>query len=163
MNNLPNSKPLAEALDAWSGIFTRRSIHDFLSFMHHSNLSMPHLNILMQLYYHGPQSLLALRQTMLTSRAAATQLVDKLVQLKLVERTEDTRDRRVKMIHLTDAGRKLVSDTLAARDCWMKQLTDQIPENEQLSIAAALNLLVDAATHLQTVSNHQPDMADSQD
>lgn len=163
MNNKPNSTQLIEALEAWSGIFTRRSIHDFLSFMHHSNLSMPHLNILMQLYYHGPVSLLALRQTMLTSRAAATQLVDKLVQLDLVARTEDSRDRRVKMISLTDSGRKLVSDSLSARDRWMEKLTEEFSAEEQRSIAAALNLLVDAANHLHSVSDQQPDLADSED
>lgn len=124
---------------------------------------MPHLNILMQLYYHGPESLLALRQTMLTSRAAATQLVDRLVQLNLVERNEDIRDRRVKMIHLTDDGRKLVSDTLAARDRWMEQLTEEFSAEEQRSIAASLNLLVGAANHLHAVSDQQPDLAEPED
>lgn len=137
----------------------RRSMHDFLRFMREYNLSMPHLNILMQLYYHGPASILAIRQTMQSSRAAATQLVDKLVMQGLVVRTEDPDDRRVKDICLSDAGSKLVEDSLAARKNWLDELAVSFNPEDQASLSTALQLLIDTAVSQEKYpvkSDHQP-------
>jgi DNA-binding MarR family transcriptional regulator len=145
MNNIENETKFEDVLQAWAGIFARRSMHDFLQFMHDYNLAMPHLNILMQLYYHGPASILSIRQTMQSSRAAATQLVDKLVQQGLVERTEDAADRRVKDICLSEAGRNLVRASENARKAWLDELAASYEPEEQAQLSQALQRLIDTA------------------
>jgi MarR family 2-MHQ and catechol resistance regulon transcriptional repressor len=51
-------------------------------------------------------------QLMLVSRANITGLVDSLVGLGLVERTNDPHDRRVNLIRITPKGEKLLKDLL---------------------------------------------------
>lgn len=136
---------LYTALQDWSSIFGQRTMHDFMAFAHEYGLSMPQITVLMRLYYRGPSSILAVRQDLYGSRAAATQLVDRLVQMGLVERSENAEDRRVKRLRLTEAGRVTVEQGIAARRRWMVDLSQAFDEHEQSTIAAALTRLIDAA------------------
>jgi DNA-binding MarR family transcriptional regulator len=141
-----------KSLQQWSGVFARRTIHDFLAFAHEFDVSMPQIEVLMRLYYQGPASILAVRQDLYGSRAAATQMIDKLVQMGLVERSEDPDDRRVKRIRLTDQGRELVAQGIAARRHWLVDLAEALTPEEQDLFAGMLDRLTQAAMGLE--ANH---------
>ncbi len=145
-----NENKFLAAMQEWSGVFARRTIHDFMGFTHENNISWPQVNVLMRLYYRGPTSILAVRQELYGSRSAASQLIDKLVQLGLVERNEDSSDRRVKNIHLTDAGRRLVEQGIAARRRWLAELAQAFDLQEQEQYAAMLARLSHEAQALET-------------
>ena len=83
------------------------------------------------------------------SAAAASQLVDKLVQAGYIERTEDPHDRRAKLLKLSDNGAKLVDDGFQQRYRWMDELTSQFSAAEQTKISEALTLLTEAAQKLE--------------
>lgn len=133
-----NNNNLLTALYEWSGVFGRRTIHDFMAFAHENEISMAQISLLMRLYYRGPTSILLARQDLYGSRAAATQLVDKLVQMGLVERSEGIEDRRVKQIRLTEEGREMVQQGIAARRGWMKDLVSAFSSAEQEQLAGLL-------------------------
>lgn len=79
------------------------------------------------------------------SAAAASQLVDKLVQAGYIERTEDPSDRRAKLLKLSTKGAKLVDDGIQERYRWMDELTGQLTTEERGKVAEALTLLTEKA------------------
>jgi DNA-binding MarR family transcriptional regulator len=145
-----NENSFAKAMQEWSGIFARRTIHDFMAFAHEYDISMPQINVLMRLYYRGPASILALRQELYGSRSAATQLIDKLVQMGLIERSESQEDRRVKAVRLTDKGHQVVEQGIAARRKWLTDLAEAFDPSDQAQIAEILNRLSRAAIEMET-------------
>jgi DNA-binding MarR family transcriptional regulator len=72
-------------------------------------------------------------------------MVDRLVQLDLIQRAEDQQDRRVKQVALTEKGRALIEKGIEIRRSWMEELTTALTPDEQQAIIAALTLLTQAA------------------
>jgi len=68
-----------------------------------------------------------------------------LVQLDLIERTEDPEDRRAKRLALTQKGRALIEKGIEARSKWIEGLTDALTPEQQNMIISALTLLTEAA------------------
>lgn len=82
------------------------------------------------------------------SAAAASQLVDKLVQAGYIERTEDPSDRRAKLLKLSAKGAKLVDDGIQERYRWMDELTSRLSAVDQTKISEALSMLTEEARKL---------------
>jgi DNA-binding MarR family transcriptional regulator len=133
------------ALQEWAGVFGRRTIHDFMAFAHEYGISLAQISVLMRLYYRGPSSILEMRQELYGSRAAATQMVEKLVQMGLIERSEDADDRRVKQIRLSEKGRETVQRGIVARRQWMADLVEAFSAQEQARMAEMLKQMSQAA------------------
>ncbi len=83
------------------------------------------------------------------SAAAASQLVDKLVQAGYLERTEDPNDRRAKLLTLSAKGEELVQQGTEERYRWMDDLTSKLSTEEQLKVVEALNILTEAAQAME--------------
>jgi len=83
------------------------------------------------------------------SAAAASQLVDKLVQAGYLERTEDPSDRRAKLLTLSAKGEELVQQGTEERYRWMDDLTSKLSTEEQLKVVEALNILTEAAQTME--------------
>jgi DNA-binding MarR family transcriptional regulator len=139
----------SSAMQEWFGVFASRTMRDFMTWTHDYGVNMPQISVLMRLYYRGPTSILAVRQELYGSRAAASQLVEKLVQMGLVERSEDAADRRVKNIRLTDHGRQMVEQGIAARRRWLTDLGEAFGPAEQEQFAGMLARLSQAARRLE--------------
>jgi len=75
------------------------------------------------------------------SPPAVSQLVDKLVQMELVERKENPEDRRQKSHYLTPKGKKLLNEKHQHSHQWVEDLIAHIPEGERESLSSALSLL----------------------
>lgn len=137
-------------LQEWAVLFARRSIHDFLQFARQRSLSMAQISLLMQLYYRGSTTIAHFRQEYAGSRAAATQMIDDLVRAGLVERVESGQDRRLKVISLTQAGRELVEQGIAARRKWLEELAASFSEEESEKIHEVLRRMIQSAVELET-------------
>jgi DNA-binding MarR family transcriptional regulator len=72
------------------------------------------------------------------SLPAASRLVDDLVRRGFVERREDTEDRRMKRVRLTNAGRAVIRRLNAARLSGLEQFTLTLTDAERTELAAAL-------------------------
>jgi DNA-binding MarR family transcriptional regulator len=81
--------------------------------------------------------------------AAASQLVDKLVQSGLIQRVEDPNDRRAKLLNLTDKGKELIQRGMEERYRWVSELTDKLTAKEQEQISEALDIMTEAARDLE--------------
>jgi DNA-binding MarR family transcriptional regulator len=76
--------------------------------------------------------------------AAASQLVDKLVQSGLVHREEDPQDRRAKSLRLTEKGRELILQGVEERYRWVESLAGKLSAEERAKVDEALSLLTEA-------------------
>jgi DNA-binding MarR family transcriptional regulator len=86
----------------------RRFAGDSLAIMAEAGLTMPQLVTLHMLAHAGGRSVGTIAACLRLSPPATSHLVDRLVQARLIVRTEDPDDRRQKRLAITDAGRQLV-------------------------------------------------------
>ncbi|HEX7974430.1 MAG TPA: MarR family winged helix-turn-helix transcriptional regulator [Anaerolineales bacterium] len=138
-----------KVLHRWVEVFMRRSMREFMEFSRASGLSMSQLSTLFRLYHRGMCDVSGVGEHLGVTNAAASQMVDKLVQLGLLERSEDPHDRRVKQLALTQKGKDLVQESMNSRKFWMEELTTTLTHEDQQAIVKALTLLTDAALALE--------------
>lgn len=140
---------LPTVLEEWLAVFLHRSLRDFLRFARQNNLSMSQVSVLMHLYYRGSDSILAVRRDLFGTRAAVSQLVEKLVQAGWVERSEAKDDRRVKVLHLTGQGTALVQESIAARQKWLGELSGVFDPADQARFSEMIGVITRAAMELE--------------
>jgi len=140
---------LTGVIREWSEVFMHRSMRDFKRFMDSSGLSFSQINILMRLVHSHITSVSEIGEELGVTNAAASQAVDRLVDLGLIERTEDPVDRRAKRLALTPKGRALIEEGIAARSKWIEGLTDALTPDQQNMIISALTLLTSAAQNIE--------------
>jgi DNA-binding MarR family transcriptional regulator len=121
----------------WIKVFMRRTGQDFKTFMDDSGLSFSQVNTLMRLHFTGEADVTSIASQLGVSNAAASQLVDRLVQMGLIQRAEDVQDRRIKRLALTPAGR------------WMEKFTSSLTPQQRDNISIALQTMTDAARTLE--------------
>lgn len=143
------SHPVTQSLRAWMEISTHRSMHEWTRFAKSTKLSMPQFGILMQLHRKGMCGVSEISERFDITNAAASQLVDKLVQSGYLDRAEDPNDRRAKQLHLTESGEKLVQDGIQERYRWLDELTSKLSAEERSKITEALTILTEAAQKLE--------------
>jgi len=141
----PTKVLLTEVIREWSEVFMHRSMRDFKRFMDTTGLSFSQINILMRLFHGGCAGVSEIGDQLGVTNAAASQAVDRLVQLGLIERTEDPEDRRAKRLALTQKGRALIEKGVEVRSQWIEGLTDALTPEQQNMIISALTLLTEAA------------------
>jgi DNA-binding MarR family transcriptional regulator len=139
----------SQTLRAWMDTFMHRSMRGWSHFAKSTGLSMSQFSILMQLYHKGPCGLSEIGERFDISAAAASQLVDKLVQAGYLARTEDPTDRRAKLLALSDKGKELINQGTEERHRWMDDLTSKLSTEEQAKVVEALNILTEAAQTME--------------
>ena len=147
---MSQAKPFSEIIREWAEIFMHRSFRDFKRFMDESGLSLSQASALMHLYHRDQCDVSDMGEHIGVSNAAASQMVDRMVQLGLLERVEDTLDRRVKQLSITAKGRELIEGGIQARCRWMEELTEALSAQQQDEIAPALMMLTNAAQKLDS-------------
>ena len=142
---MTKSPPVTQSLRAWMEISMHRSMHERTLFAKSAGLSMPQFGILIQLHHKGRCGVSEIGEHFDITNAAASQLVEKLVQAGYLERTEDTNDRRVKQLNLTAKGENLIENGAQERYRWLDELTSQLSAEERGKVTEALNILTKAA------------------
>ena len=122
-----------------------KSGREFKRFMDKTDLSFSQVNVLMRLFHGGNCDVSGIGEEMGVSNAAASQAVDRLVQLGMIERTEDPNDRRSKRLALTQKGCVLVESGIKDRSQWIKDLTVMLTMEQQQTIISALTILTETA------------------
>jgi len=146
---MTNTKVFSQSLRVWMDAFMHRSMRGWNHFAKSTGLSMPQFSILMQLHHKGPCGMSEVSERFDISAAAASQLVDKLVQAGYLERAEDPSDRRAKLLTLSAKGEELVQQGTEERYRWMDDLTSKLSTEEQIKVVEALNILTEAAQTME--------------
>lgn len=149
------SETLSAVLHNWARVFAHRSMQDFKQFMLDAGLSASQVSALMHLYHAETCSVSDISERIGISRAATSQMLDKLVQMGLLARTENPADRRAKQLTLTPKGIALVEQGIEARRKWLEDVTNLLPADQQADIRAALEALTHAALQLEAQETHR--------
>jgi len=139
----------SKTLRAWMDTFMHRSMRGWSHFAKSTGLSMPQFSILMQLHHKGPCGMSKISERFDVSAAAASQLVDKLVQAGYLARAEDPADRRARLLALSDKGKELINQGAEERHRWMDELASKISTEERARVTEALEILIKAAHQLE--------------
>ena len=104
-----------------------------------AGLSLARAKVLMQLSDRGPMNQAALAGLLGFAPRSVTDTVDGLERDGLVVRTEDERDRRVRIVALTPAGRDALAAAQIVRLKMMDEIFGSLSAPERDTFAALLN------------------------
>jgi DNA-binding MarR family transcriptional regulator len=136
-------------------IAMHNTMRERVHFAKATGLSMPQFGILMQLHYRKDCGISDIGDRFDITNAAASQLVDKLVQNGLIQREEDPNDRRAKLLNITEKGRDLIQQGIEERYRWVDQLAGKLSAQERAKVAEALNIMTQAAKELEAEPTQQ--------
>lgn len=143
MDNLLQKDPLKKALLDWSNTFMQRSLNDLSRYAHTVGLSLAQLSILMHLHFQGACEVTSFSEMLKISRAAASQMIERLVQQGVVQRFPGEQDRRVRLVDLTESGKQIVLESFEARVDWVNEFVSGITADEREQLLISLNRIND--------------------
>ena len=109
--------------------------------IHSLGIGFSDFAVLEALLHKGPMPVNTLGAKVRLTSGSITALVDRLERKGLLERREDTKDRRARMVHLTPAGRKLISTAFADHEAAMERATSGLTPQEKAQAAELLKRL----------------------
>lgn len=124
-------------------------IQDFMQFMHQTGLSRHEIHALLYIYHAGECPISEIGALTDSSPAAASQLVERLVQQGLVQRTEDPLNRRIKRLRLTDKSLELIHQGVTSNRTLM-DLMDALPADQRETIFTAFGYLAQASRQIHS-------------
>jgi DNA-binding MarR family transcriptional regulator len=98
----------------------------------------------MYLYHEGEMRISDIGVLMDVGKAAASQLVERLVRQELVERVEDESDRRAKKIRLLPKSLRLIEKGLRVQRQQMGELMSQLSPVQMATVQKAFMYLIEA-------------------
>lgn len=150
---------VSQTLQELIGTFMHHSMHRFVAFSKGQGLSMSQMGTLMMLHRKGNCAVSEIGEHLDISNAAASQLLNRLVDENLIERQEDVKDRRVKRIVITTRGNQTIEESMRARETWLENLSASLSPDEQDQVKAALSLLLEKVSQLDDIDEpytHKP-------
>jgi DNA-binding MarR family transcriptional regulator len=123
-------------------------IQDFMRFMKQHGLSTPQIHALMYIYHAGECQVSDISALADVSNAAASQLVERLVQQDLVERREDPANRRTKILRLSEKGKGLIRDSVPPNHFLMEVMAS-LTTDQRETVQAAFTILAQTARRMQ--------------
>ena len=141
------------ALRKWQETFMRRSIQALIQHAKRNGLSVSQANALFFIKRSGSVGVSDIGDDLGVTSAAASQMIERLVQQGLILRSEDPNDRRLKQIVLSDKGRQMIQEGMRIQHQWHADLAEHMTPAELAQVAAALNLLSEKAGPIELPSN----------
>lgn len=141
---------LNNAVSQWIDILVNHAMHNQVRYVKAAGLSMPQFAILMHLFYRQTCGISQVSNHMEITAAAASQLVDKLVQSGLVERLENPDDRRARLVKLSARGMAIIEEGIIERSRWADQLIRGMNAADRETVGHALEILGNAIKKMNT-------------
>jgi Transcriptional regulators len=140
---LGSSSQLVEDFKELSSAYSLYSTNAFFRFAKSKELSPSQLGTLLHLKKDRAQGVAGLGDKMSVTSAAASQMIDRLVQAGFVERAEDEEDRRAKLISLTGKGEKTIEEFGRERQAWIRSLAKRLSPEESAILQEALRIVIE--------------------
>ena len=146
---MKHADPLIVTLEKWIEVSMHRSMQDFMGYARESGLSMHQLGALFQVHRKGCSGVTELGDELGVTSSAASQMLERLVQQGLIVRSEDPRDRRSKLLILTEKGQEVLCEGIQARQKWIEELAELLTDEEKAQALGVLNNLVEKTNQLE--------------
>jgi MarR family transcriptional regulator, organic hydroperoxide resistance regulator len=138
----------------WVRETTHRSMGGLFRYVKENGLSMPQVGALFNIRRNSEKGVADLGEELGVSSAAASQMLDKLVQQGLVTRNENPDDRRSKLLSLTERGQGILRRSIEARQFWIEELANSLSADEILAASSAISMLVHKTRTMVPESNN---------
>ena len=145
---MQTTDPLISTMHEWFGVFQRSLMDNFFVYARDNGLTMAQLGAILRLFHKGACAVSDIGNDLGVTNSAASQMLERLVQLKLITRSEDPNDRRVKQIVLTEKGRQIMLESSRAFHKWMEDLAQSLNTEEQDQVKRGLEILIDKSHEL---------------
>jgi MarR family 2-MHQ and catechol resistance regulon transcriptional repressor len=106
-----------------------------------TGLGLMDFAVLEVLLHKGPQPVNTIAEKVLLTSGSMTAAVDRLSDKGLVERHASPTDRRVRMVHLTEAGQALITESFAYHQAGLAVATDGLSPEEKRELIRLLKKL----------------------
>jgi DNA-binding MarR family transcriptional regulator len=116
--------------------------------MHKGSLSLVHLNVLVELANQGPMPMGRLAEALEVSVASTTGIVDRMEKRGFVERRHDDEDRRMVVVHPTDAAANFFSALQQRRRDGLARLIDTLSDRQLMGLVSGHRALRRARARL---------------
>jgi DNA-binding MarR family transcriptional regulator len=130
-------------------ILMHRSMKHFVGYLKQRDLSMSHIGAMFMLHREGACGVSEIGEHLGITPAGTSQMLNRLVEDGLIERSEDAQDRRAKRIVLTQKGVETLHESIHARQQWLHRLVETLDEGERALVSEALGILVDRARNFE--------------
>lgn len=107
-----------------------------------AQLSMLQLHVLLFLKNHTSVHMAEIAQNFHIETPTATSLLNKLVEMDLVARTADAKDRRVVHVALTTKGEEVLTEAMEQRNKKLHTMLSYVPENDKEKLLMILEQIV---------------------
>jgi DNA-binding MarR family transcriptional regulator len=148
---MPPSRALELHLHKHFELFMQRSLRGIMGSMKQDGLSMPQIYILMYLYHEGETRISDIAGLMDVGKAAASQLVERMVQQGLVQRVEDKGDRRARNIRLLPKSLSYLEKGLKAQHRQMGEVLALLSSEQRATVQTAFRYLIEAMQSLDPI------------
>jgi DNA-binding MarR family transcriptional regulator len=136
------------AFHDWMELFMHRSMRGHMHYAREKGLSRSMLGTLFHLSHKDHAGVNDLSEHLGVSNAAASQMLERLVDEGMIQRIENPDDRRMKMITLTDKGSRIIKESISARCGWLEDLSGNFSEEEKEQITSAMELIIRKAEEM---------------
>ena len=133
----------------------RLSFHGSMQKAKEFKMSSTQLSALGYLINHEAATVSEISEFLLVSKAASSQMLDKLVQMELVERRDDPRDRRIRHHFVTDLGKKTMKNIRCTGFDWATDLSGKISPEEKKDISRTLTRLTELIGETNPMKEHK--------
>jgi MarR family transcriptional regulator, 2-MHQ and catechol-resistance regulon repressor len=106
-----------------------------------TGLGATDFGILEALLHKGPLPVSVLGRKMLITSGSITSAVDRLVRRGLVARRDDAEDRRVRRVHLTAEGRRLIAPAFVRHAADLEETVGALSRDERRTLVTLLRKL----------------------
>ena len=143
----PSGDRATEIIEALAPLLAQHR-HKWAARCQAHGLSIVGFQVLALLEMHGGMPMTRLAEELDVALPNATGIVGRLVDRGIVERTHDASDRRLVLVTLTDAGRRLIGEMESGRRDRMSRLISQLTDDQQRRLLQSVKDLHAAALRL---------------
>ena len=135
---------VANLLMAWIGLSMKKSRNmEGLKLLSDLGMTVPQSVTLHMCAFENDVTMTTLVERLGLSASAVSSMVQRMVELDLVTRSEDERDRRQKVVRVTETGRVFIERLLMARYEDMRASLEPISVGARAELARALARMLD--------------------
>ena len=139
---MKEKQQITDLLNEWTQLLCQKNFSSLISNAKKRGISISQISTLYKLRHKGKMSVSRLADTLGISNAAASQMLEGLVEKKYITRSGDPSDRRVKIISISPEGREFLHSNMEERDRWLSALSDILSQEESSLILRALEILI---------------------
>lgn len=145
---MTNSDPFLSEMQEWVEVSMRHSMHGLIRHSKEKGFSMTQVSALFFLRRKSSCGVGKMAKHLGVTNAAASQMLERLVEQGLILRSEDPNDRRGKQIVLTDKGINLIKKGIQARQSWVADLIVLFTPEQREHIRPVLKILIEKTKQL---------------